>query len=122
MPGVPEVGWGARGEAASEAWAGTLGAPRQGPPDSFRPQWLKQEARVAIPVPRVSVIIPGFSFLLRLSSRGPRGRCNKVRRAPRESRKYIKSQGPLGARGKQGPDSHNLESLTGDHTNNGAGA
>lgn len=75
---------------------------------------------MAFPVPRVSVMIPGFPFLLQLSSQGPRGLCNKVCRAPRESRKSIKSQGPLGVRGKQGPDSHNLESLTSDHTNNWA--
>lgn len=52
---------------------------------------------------------------------GPTWPCNKVRRVPRESRESIKSQGPLGARGKQGPDSRNLESLTGGgHTNNRA--
>lgn len=75
---------------------------------------------MVFPVPRIWVIIPGFPFLPQLSSQGPRGSCNKVCRSPRESRKYIKSQGPLGVSGKQGPDSHNLESLARDHTNNWA--
>lgn len=93
-------------------------AHRQGPPVSLRPQRLRQEAGVALPVPGVWVMIPCFPLPLQLSSQGPRGLCNKVRGVLWESRKYIKSQGPLGTRGKRGPDSHNREYPASDHTNN----
>lgn len=66
----------------------------------------------------VRVILPGFPLLLELSSQGPRGLCNKVLRVPWESRKCIKSQGPLEVRGKWGPDSHNREYPANDYTNN----
>lgn len=66
----------------------------------------------------VRVILPGFPLLLELSSQGPRGLCNKVLRVPWESRKCIKSQGPLEVRRKWGPDSHNHEYPASDHTNN----
>lgn len=105
----------------SEVGSRTLGlgvAHSQGPPVSLQPQRLKREAGVAFPVPGVWVIIPCFPLLLELSSQGPRGLCNKVRRVLWESRKYIKSQGPLGVRGKWGPDSHNREYPASDHTNN----
>lgn len=76
-------------------------ASRPGPPASRRPQRPKQAARVASPCLGVWVIFPGLPFLLQLSSRGPRGLSNKVRRLPRESRKYIESQGALGVREKR---------------------